>query len=411
MASLITEEQLREAGLSPTSLFANLRSSQYRTILGEVAKRSRAAAPLRHLFGQLAEVRDGRRNPEPGDFGSLSDYTWARLIVGLARDGQQEIAEVSRALEVELRKRADAERAEMMKPHRLKTDNVARTILEKFDPESRLDTRLGVVTGGMRLNNLKGEVLFVLRASSPYVVFQNEADGGVYVQYASGFASDILFAVLTDVARRTAGIRVLSGIMIDFVCALFPPARYAVLAATVLRAAATVATHWDALRAAYDAIIRTAAWVEAHYPGLLLTLLRGVGAQTDLLQPGLSLQQWVQVIGRMLAGGGAARGAAGYVDALAKSSLGAALRVIRGMLTSGAVGLIYTPITVNRERARERLLHGLAGVGLANAAKVADILEANPDLKDMLEAQLESLAVSLEEALSLLATVADGVRP
>lgn len=250
--------------------------SQRLTSIVEVARTHRAAAPWRLAFARNLALYWAEREPQFSDLEKMSPAQWAATVLELASVTRKAL-EAQHVRDVMERQRQT--RNDHLRPHEIKVTDAAKFVLDTYDDRRtvKLYTTAWDIRGGLRLANVKGQPIFLLRADDREVVFQNVTDRKFYRQSLEGFSDEQLYGVFVEAARKSAGVLTITKWVIGVIGAVFPVVRYGVLAADVMNAAAKLQ--------------RNRAELERHYEGLTLAY-----GNVDRLLPGVLPRVWDAVL-------------------------------------------------------------------------------------------------------------------
>lgn len=349
----------------------------------EVAKRHPAAKPWRDAFKRNPALVAAQREPTSGDFDKATWSWWAATILELAAATRTTVNEQLERERADARKRA---RNEYLRPHELKVDNVAAFILKTYDPTPQHLDQYGwswVVQGGQTLHNAKNQQIYLLRAESSRVVYQNLVDKKLYEQTMDGFVQELVYGIYTAAGQASLKAIALSQWVIGLAGAIFPVVRYGLIATDVLNVAFKLKENREELERDYEGVKLAYANIDKLLPGVLPRIWdavldkRNVTLFNPLQHPDVGA--WLKVVLRLVIERQARVAKASYVAeavdgflqhawAAIKKGLGALFQVVKHVIIVGPAVVGSTGIRGNRalELAEQRLKE----IGVVGAAAI-----------------------------------------
>jgi hypothetical protein len=301
LAPLFSQKQLDTAKMAPEMIRFLL--DKHMESMIEVAKTHSAAAPWRSAFKRNLAVYQGEREPAISDFDRVPLSEWAKAVTDIAITARDKINAQIRRQREEDRK---YNRNEYLRPHQIKVDDVAKFILDNFEPThtEQLQPNSWTVHGGMQLTNIKNEPIYLLRVESGRVIFQHLGDQKFYEQSLEGFSQEQLFSIFVQAGQKAQGAIALTQWVIGLAGAVFPPVRYGVIATDVLNAAFKLQANKLELERAYESMKLSYSNIDGLIPGILPKLWdavldkRNVALFNPLRNPDLGA--WLKAIIRLV---------------------------------------------------------------------------------------------------------------
>jgi hypothetical protein len=275
--------ELSAAGMS-SELIRHLLARWFESMV-EVAKTHSAAKPWRDAFERNADLVEGKREPTLADFdpnfNKATVAEWAHTILQLAKTTRETLNEQLARERADERKR---QRNEQLRPHEIPVNDPVAFIVKTYDPvhSVRLDEYgwSGPVQGGELLMNAKGEQIFLLRAESTGIVFQNLVDRKFYKQTLEGFAQELIYAVYAEAGRQSlpaAAIAIgMTRGLFEVVGMIFKPVKHALSAVDVINAGFQLKKNEREIERAYQNVKVAYANIDRLLPATLPKVWRAV---------------------------------------------------------------------------------------------------------------------------------------
>ena len=386
----------------------------------EVAKRHPAAAAWRAAFKRNLALHWAEREPQVTDLDRWTWAQWAKAIFELTAATRDTLnAQILRQRE-EDRKHA---RNEHLRPHEIAVDDVAKFILENYEPthQEKLHTTFWVVHGGLQLANIKGEPIFLLRVESSRVIYQHLPTKKFYQQTLEGFGDEQLYGIYAEAGRKSQGAIALTKWVIGLAGAVFPVVRYGLMATDVLNAAFKLKRNQAALESSYESIKLAYGNIDKLLPGVLPKIWDAVldkrnAALFNPLQnpdPGAWLKVVIRLVmlrqARVVSGSYASEAVTGFLNKAwkaIKTGLSALWEVIKHVIVLGPA--IVGSTGVSGERALAMAQERLKKLGVADAPAIvlqvrrlskADLERLNREVKDLVANSTKLIDV-VRESLS-----------